>query len=105
MASKDIISEAIEREAESLKELSGKIWSKPELCFAEVFAHDTLTEYLERHGFAVTRKYIVDTAFRAVFSQGDGGPNVSVVCEYDALPEIGHACGHNLIAESGEFTC
>jgi len=47
------------------------------------------------------RSYLgMQTVFRAMF--GDSiGPNVCIICEYDALPEIGHACGHNLIAEAG----
>ena len=45
------------------------------------------------------RKYKIDTAFRA--DRKSYGPHVAVLCEYDALPEIGHACGHNLIAEVG----
>ena len=100
----DIISRAVEDKADSLQELSGKIWSHPELCFEEKFAHDTLTEFLEKNGFEVERKYKVDTAFKAVFRQGSGGANIGLICEYDALPDIGHACGHNLIAESGEST-
>eukprot|EP00117_Sycon_ciliatum_P034636 scpid66882/ scgid26398/ Peptidase M20 domain-containing protein 2; Aminoacylase-1-like protein 2 len=97
----DVISKAVEDKADSLQELSGKIWSHPELFFEEKFAHDTLTEFLEKNGFEVERKYKVDTAFKAVFRQGSGGANIGLLCEYDALPDIGHACGHNLIAESG----
>ena len=51
-------------------------------------------------GFPVERKYKLDTAFRAVYGNGEG-PHVAVISEYDALPDIGHACGHNLIAEVG----
>ncbi|MGE5595263.1 MAG: M20 family metallopeptidase [Hyphomicrobiales bacterium] len=59
-----------------------------------------MTGHLERHGFAVERSaYGMPTAFRA--TAGSGGPRIAVLCEYDALPEIGHACGHNLIAISG----
>ena len=46
------------------------------------------------------RQYKLDTAFRAVYGI-DEGPHVAVISEYDALPNIGHACGHNLIAEVG----
>ena len=85
---------------DELQELSGEIWRNPELGFEEVKAHELLTDFLEKKGFAVERSYTgIKTAFRATF--GSGRPNVCVICEYDALPEIGHACGHNLIAEAG----
>ena len=63
-------------------------------------AHDFLCDFLEKHGFEVERHYLLDTAFRATYRKGTG-PHVAVLCEFDALPEIGHACGHNLIAEAG----
>ena len=85
---------------EELKCLSAEIWSNPEVDFKEYKAHELLTEFLEKKGFTVDRSYTgIKTAFRATF--GSGRPNVCVICEYDALPEIGHACGHNLIAEAG----
>ena len=88
---------------DELQELSGEIWKNPELGFEEVKAHELLTDFLEKKGFAVERSYTgIKTAFRATF--GSGRPNVCVICEYDALPEIGHACGHNLIAEAGVAT-
>ena len=91
---------SIDENTEELKTISEKIWSSPELCFKEYKAHDLLTDFLEKKGFFVERSYTgIETAFRATF--GSGKPNVCVICEYDALPEIGHACGHNLIAEAG----
>ncbi len=85
--------------AAELQALGTEIWEHPELNYEEYQAHDLLTSYLERKGFAVQRSYShLETAFRASF--GSGQPNVCVVCEYDALPEMGHACGHNLIAEA-----
>ena len=91
---------AIDGFRSELQELSGEIWRNPELGFEEVKAHELLTDFLEKKGFAVERSYTgIKTAFRATF--GSGRPNVCVICEYDALPEIGHACGHNLIAEAG----
>ena len=56
---------------------------------------------MEKHDFPVTRHYVVDTGFKAEWGEANAGPCVSVLCEYDALPDIGHACGHNLIAEVG----
>ena len=68
--------------------------------YEEYKAHELLTNFLEKKGFTVERSYTgIQTAFRATF--GSGRPNVCVISEYDALPEIGHACGHNLIAEAG----
>lgn len=61
-----------------------------------------LTKFLEEKGFQVERSFKLDTAFRATWGgETTSGPNVAVLCEYDALPEIGHGCGHNLIAEAG----
>ena len=86
-----------------LHKLSLKIWNKPELKYEEIFAHGLLTETLKEHGFDVTPQYTMPTAFRATCeSNKDGkGLTAGIICEYDALPEIGHACGHNLIAEAG----
>ena len=97
---KTIATTTIDACKEELQQLSGEIWKHPELNFQEHIAHDLLTSFLEKKGFVVDRGYTgIGTAFRATF--GSGRPNVCVVCEYDALPEIGHACGHNLIAEAG----
>lgn len=90
----------IDDSAEELNALSQAIWSRPELAYKEQFAHQTLTEYLRKEGFKVEPNFIMDTGFRATYGS-DSGFNVCLICEYDALPEIGHACGHNLIAELG----
>ena len=98
---KAVASGAIDACRGELQQLSAEIWRNPELSFEEHKAHDLLTSYLEKKGFAVERGHTgLDTAFRATFGSGRK-PNVCVICEYDALPEIGHACGHNLIAEAG----
>ena len=99
-ALKLVASDAIERRAAELTSLGVQIWENPEFNYEEYKAHDLLTGYLEENGFSVVRSYTnIETAFRATF--GDGAPNIAIVCEYDALPELGHACGHNLIAEAG----
>ena len=91
----------VDRLAPELLDVSHRIHARPELCFEEHHAHDLLTSVLDDHGLAVERRaYGVDTAFEARSGSGDG-PLVAVVCEYDALPGIGHACGHNIIAASG----
>lgn len=83
-----------------LSALSRRIHAHPELCFEERQAASWLGECLERSpGVRVERGVGgLDTAFRA--SVGRGSPRVAILAEYDALPEIGHACGHNLIAGS-----
>ncbi|KAK3097058.1 hypothetical protein FSP39_005982 [Pinctada imbricata] len=98
---KQAVCEGINKAATELHDISQDIWSNPELNYEEKHAHDVLTSYLEKKGFHVDKKYKIDTAFRASIGSKDNGPHVAVICEYDALPEIGHACGHNLIAESG----
>ncbi len=83
-----------------LLDVSHRIFENPELCFEEHFAHDLLCENLESAGMATTRHaYGLQTAFEA--TAGTHGPVVAVICEYDALPQIGHACGHNVIAAAG----
>ena len=90
----------VDRRAATLVEASHDIWEHPELNFEEHHAHDLLTSVLEAEGLDVERgAFGVDTAFAA--RAGTEGPTVAVLCEYDALPEIGHACGHNVIAAAG----
>ncbi len=99
-ALQELASSAIDSNKDELEKVSNYIWSNPELAWEEHKAHGWLTDFLEGKGFAVERSYTgVQTAFRARI--GSGSPNVCVISEYDALPEIGHACGHNLIAEAG----
>ncbi|XP_071954550.1 uncharacterized protein [Antedon mediterranea] len=100
---RDKAKSAIDDSAADLNTISQEIWSNPELAYEEHHAHKILTNFLEKQGFEVERKYILDTAFRATWGT-DGGVTIGVICEYDALPGIGHACGHNLIAECGVAT-
>ena len=86
--------------ADVLVDVSHRIHGRPELAFEEHFAHDLLTSVLADHGMAVTRSaWGLPTAFDA--RAGRGGPTVVICCEYDALPGLGHACGHNVIAAAG----
>lgn len=99
-ALKLVASEAIDSRAAELTGLGVQIWENPELNYEEYKAHDLLTGFLEENGFSVICSYTnIETAFRATF--GEGTPSIAIICEYDALPELGHACGHNLIAEAG----
>ena len=97
---KDRLAAEIDRRAELLLDVSHQIHANPELNFEERFAHELLTGVLEDEGLAVTRSAGgLETAFEG--RAGTAGPTVAVVCEYDALPGIGHACGHNVIAAAG----
>ncbi|MYG94232.1 MAG: M20 family metallopeptidase [Acidimicrobiia bacterium] len=90
----------VEQQSDCLINVSHQIHQTPELCYEEHAAHDLLCGTLEDAGLDVERSaFNLDTAF--VARAGDSGPNIAVVCEYDALPEIGHACGHNIIAAAG----
>lgn len=73
--------------------LAESIHARPEAAFDETFAAAAVSALAEEHGFRVTRD---GTAFHARFGSGDC--HVGFCAEYDALPELGHACGHNLIA-------
>ncbi|KAH9172935.1 hypothetical protein EDB89DRAFT_1961708 [Lactarius sanguifluus] len=85
-----------------LRKLSLDIHDHPELRFEERYAHDRLTEFMSSRGFTVTRHYLgLATAWRAEFKRGVRGRTIGVNAEMDALPGIGHACGHNLIAMAG----
>src|SRR5207247_83637 len=100
-AVKDEIARALDRAGDELEQLSRKIHDHPELGYQEVKASAWLAEFLGARGFKVERGIAgVDTAFRATLDTGDG-PTVAIMCEYDALPGIGHACGHNVIAAAG----
>lgn len=87
----------IEESAPALFALSRSIHARPEQAFAEHYAMTELTALAESEGFAVTRGVAgLDTAFTATAGAGD--VRVGFCAEYDALPDLGHACGHNIIA-------
>ena len=96
------VTRAVDSAREELVDISLDIHSHPELNFEEPRAAKLLADTLEQHGFKVERGVGgVETAFRATIEGGKGdGPTVALLAEYDALPEIGHGCGHNLIAIS-----
>lgn len=82
-----------------LTELSLRLHANPEVGFQETKAAGWLTQYLADNAFSVeTGICDLPTAFRAVY--GTGEPRIAILAEYDALPEMGHACGHNVIAVS-----
>jgi len=91
------INKSIDSLDAELREINLKIHENPELGYEEFKAHDNITAFLTKQGFDVTRHaYGLETSF--VTEYGEGGRLVNFNVEYDALPGIGHACGHNLIA-------
>jgi len=77
--------------------MSDYIFDNPELAFEEFKAAEILTNYLEENGFNVELGLgTLKTAFRAVYENGVGGPTIGLLCEYDALEGMGHACAHQM---------
>lgn len=87
---------AVEAHLDRAWKLSGDLRDHPELPYEEFESSRIMTEMLKEAGFKVTYPFAgYDTAFCAELDQGEG-PSVAILAEYDALPEIGHGCGHNL---------
>lgn len=79
-----------------LTDIAHDIFCHPELAYEETYSSKRLASFLENQGFQITWKTAgIDTAFTATW--GNGSPRLGFLAEYDALPEIGHACGHNLL--------
>ncbi|EIN14737.1 hypothetical protein PUNSTDRAFT_56775 [Punctularia strigosozonata HHB-11173 SS5] len=110
----------VDEASSTLRDLSLDIHAHPELMFEERqvsynpvchyafvhktsrHAHDVLVEFMLARGFEVTNPYEeLPTAWRATYTRGSGGRTIGICAEMDALPGMGHACGHNLIAMSG----
>jgi amidohydrolase len=90
------IARNIDGRAAELSEMSDAIFNNPEQGYREFFACGLLADFLRSNGFEVEVGYAgLETAFRAVLKEGDGGPDIGMLCEYDALP-MGHACAHHL---------
>jgi len=93
------VKDSVELQRQQLTQLSLNIHDNPELGFEEEKAATWLTSYLEENGFNVERGIAgLTTAFRATY--GQGSPRIALLAEYDALPKMGHGCGHNIIATS-----
>ena len=96
------VAERVEARAGALDELALRIHERPELAYEERFASGALADQLSREGATVTRGAGgVETAFAAEI--GTGAPVVAILGEYDALPGVGHACGHNLMGTAASL--
>ena len=98
---KAAVLEAIDELQPKLFDLSERIHQNPEVKFEEYKASQWVSETAEAAGFRVEKPVTgLDTAFKASYSGSGEGPTIALLAEYDALPKLGHACGHNLIAAS-----
>jgi amidohydrolase len=97
----DAVLEAIDRERETILHVADQIHAHPEIAMQERFACEFLASTIERYDFSVERQAGgVETAFKARLRGRGEGPAIAFLAEYDALPGLGHGCGHNLIASS-----
>jgi len=88
----------VDARREALIHIADRIHANPEIAFQEFEAAALLSDTLETFGFAVERGVAgLETAFVATLRGGEDGPTVAFLAEYDALPGLGHACGHNLM--------
>ncbi|MFK3833035.1 M20 family metallopeptidase [Staphylococcus saprophyticus] len=104
MENKQIVLDYIKNEKYKYLEMSHQIHQRPELGNEEIFASRTLTETLTQHGFEVETNIAGHaTGFIASYDSGQTGPTIGYLAEYDALPGLGHACGHNIIGTASTF--
>ena len=97
MMTKDELFQTVESQRSALLTMADNIYDHPELGFQEVSAEKAITGYLTQCGFQVEHGVGgIATSFRAVFQNGEGGPRIGLLCEYDALEGLGHACGHHM---------
>ena len=73
------------------------IYEHPEIGNLEFRTSKLEANILEKYGFEVIYPYYLETAFKGIYQAKKAGPTIAFLCEYDALPEVGHGCGHNLI--------
>src|SRR5436305_7455292 len=93
---------AIDEHGPGIVNVSDQIHKHPEIGYQEHFASNLLADSLRKQGYDVEMPLGgLDTAFRATKRGKGPGPTIAVLAEYDALPAIGHGCGHNLIGASG----
>ncbi len=95
------ITKAVDQLDGELTRISNELFNHPELCYEEKFAVKLLTDTLAESGFSIRRNVAgLPTAFIAEKHGNRKGPKIAIIAEYDALPTIGHACGHNMIGAS-----
>ena len=93
---KEILSALFDEYRNELKDLNEYLYNNPELGLQEYKACTAHTDILKKYGFEVEKGFAnLETAYKACFKKGNG-PRIAILAEYDALPKIGHGCGHNV---------
>lgn len=98
---KQKLGKVIDARKEELCIMSDEIFDLAEISGEEYKTSDMLCSYLKKEGFIVERGTGLETAFRAEWQNGEGGPVIGILVEYDALEKIGHACGHHMQGPAG----
>src|SRR5690554_5645018 len=101
MDAKQIILDTIENNVDGYMNIVQTLYDNPEIGNEEIESMKLLVDYLQKAGFETESAYVVPTGFLGTYDSKKPGPTIAFMCEYDALPEIGHGCGHNLIAAIG----
>lgn len=98
---KEAIIQSVESNLDGYKEIANTLYENPEIGNEEFKSMKLLVDYLDKAGFVTESGYVVPTGFIATYDTQKEGPTIAFMCEYDALPDVGHGCGHNLIAAIG----
>lgn len=99
---KEKLMKVVQEIGPELDQMSLEMYENPETAYQEYLASRLHEDILEKYGFAVEKKLIgIDTGFKAVYDSGKPGLTVGFLSEYDALPGLGHGCGHNLLGAVG----
>lgn len=101
MDAKQTIMNSINDKLEDYMKIVQTLYDNPEIGNEEFESMELLVNYLDKAGFEVEAGYVVPTGFLGTYDTKKPGPTIAFMCEYDALPGIGHGCGHNLIAAIG----
>ncbi len=94
---KDIIKKRVNELSKEFHSYVKELHDNPEIGNEEVFGSKLLSDVLVKYGFKTKHPYVLETDFLGVYTSKKQGPKIGYLCEYDALPDIGHGCGHNLI--------
>lgn len=92
------IIEHVEKHMQDYTHIVKEMYDHPELGNEEFASAKLLCNYLMQEGFTVSEQFILPTGFKGVYDSEKPGAKIAYLCEYDALPDVGHGCGHNLIA-------